>query len=104
MEVGPASTDTLLHSTLSRGSSVPQTWDGPMVQAIQSVVEKQAASIMQGVEEHVRKTLRAAGVLRPGGGYRTKSGPSGASCSGGWHGRRRGSDVRERYGKRWAGA
>ena len=104
MEVGPASTDALFDSTLSQGSSVPQPWDGPMVQAIQSVMEKQAASIMQGVEEQVRKTLRAAGVLRPGGGNRAKSGSSGASCSGGCHGRRRGSDVRERYGERRAGA
>ena len=68
MEVAPASTDALLDSTLGEGSSVPQSWDGPMVQANQSVMEKQAASIVQGVEEQVRKTLRAAGVLRPGGG------------------------------------
>ena len=52
----------------------------------------------------MRKTLRAAGVLRPGGDNQTKSGSSGASCSGGCHGRRRGSDVRERYGERREGA
>ena len=98
MEVGPASTDALIDSTLNQESSVPQPWDGPMVQAFQSVMEKQAATIMHEVEEQVRKTLRAAGVLRAGGDNRTKSGSSGASYSGGCHGRRRGSDVRERYG------
>ena len=51
MEVGPASSDALLDSTLGQGSSVSQPWDGPMVQAIQSVMENQAASIMQGVED-----------------------------------------------------
>ena len=51
MEVGSASTDAMLDSTLNQGSSVPQPWDGPMVQAIQSVKEEQAATIMQGVEE-----------------------------------------------------
>ena len=71
-----------------------------MVQDIQSVMEKQAASIMQGVEEQVRKTLSAAGVLRPGGDNWAKSASSGASCSRGCHGKRRGSDIRERYGER----
>ena len=54
---------------------------------------------MQGFEEQVRKTLQAEGVLRPGGGNRTKSGSSGASCSGRCHGWRLGSDVQERYGE-----
>lgn len=104
MEVGPASTDTPLDCTLRQGHSVPQPWDGPMIQAIQSVMEKQAASIMHGVEEQIRKTLWAVSVLRPGGGSWAKTGTSGTSCSGGYHRRRRGSDIRERYGEQQAGA
>ena len=64
MEMGPASTDLPLGSILSQGSSVPQPWDD--TGHLQSVLEKQEASIMQGVEEKVRKTLRVADVLRPG--------------------------------------
>ena len=45
----------------------------------------------------MRKTLRAAGVLRHGGRITEV-------LARGCHGRRRGSDVRERYGERRAGA